>query len=484
MLASSTPATASLARRRRRALLRTVARHQVALYLAHAARSAERDPSVQATLDATSAAVAALDAASPTDSSPPPPTSAAARFPPLFKHLGALTGSVRATAGDFLTDYLLWASVLNILASGGYVFANYSRGYLDGHASFTDVLYVSLALAFLADSLLYLWSWEGSIPNPRRSALMGEYLNIAGSAGYVISSVLYLFESPSNPVILSTVLFLEAGLVLVFLADALVYLYAWYSVVPPNLRGRGCTPRDPEAWGNALNIVPSVLYLVGTVVGLWLNLTQVREVDGVTGGETDNALRTMARINVWGDLLWLIDAVIYFIAWARDYAEEVAPSPSPPEDVGGDVPLLPAFASRGVLAVLGGGTPAALQREASEWGWGGERRQPLHVPARARGETDLLEASITRSSFAELALDGLDIAELEGDGYNVCSPCNTALADAAACCGRGWVFVGLGESELALGTRRRRAGVDRRDDGLQTGWRELRGSDDSADLLE
>ena len=264
--------------------------------------------------------------AEPTPS--PSPTSAQA-----WEVLIGFAGGVRGSVADFTGDAVLTGNLLYLIASVGYCWANYSRGFIDTHTSFTSGWYIALALAFVVDALLYLHSWHGAWPHPGRVALWAEYINIIASVGYTVTACAYIYET-SEAFVLGVII-TEAVFVAMFVADAIMYTYAWLSTVPPRVKSRGCTPRDLDCWGNVLNLAPATLYLFASIVGIWTHTTQVHEylagalaagdpADISPGGHYP-ALRAMSRINVWADALYLLDAVVLCAAWWRDLRLEQAP---------------------------------------------------------------------------------------------------------------------------------------------------------------
>jgi hypothetical protein len=271
----------------------------------------------------------------------------ATQSPSVLPLITSFAGGVRSGWQDYVGDYVLQANLLYVVASVFYVWCNYSRGYLDDHAGFTDGLYIVLAAGFVVDAVLYLYSWQGAWPPPGYAALWGDYINIIASVGYLLTACMYIVET--SEAMVQAVMAIEAGMVVLFVIDALLYHYAWLVTVPPGVRGRGCTWVDLDCWGNVLNIVPACLYLVASVVGMWVHQMQRRRyesgaggglssVDGGFGspadpgdlspGGTFPALRAMSRINVWADVLYLADALVLCAAWWRDLRLELAPARS------------------------------------------------------------------------------------------------------------------------------------------------------------
>jgi hypothetical protein len=281
--------------------------------------------------------------------------------------------------------YLCAALLINVGAAAGYVVANTARSVLAHHLLFTDGLYVLLATAFAVDALLYLLSWHGARPPPSRAATAAECLNIAPSLGYVVTASLYPWE-PGDPELTGAVMIAEVVFSVVFLIDASLYLGVWWSdladAAPRDVSressedsptesaaeselsaqgweegawrlGRPLAPlrrrpsaiaarrrrwsryaaqRWPRCWlalhdlegaGQALNLLGSLLYVVGSTVGAMLHF---RAPQGAGNGpvrrpDVPEPLRVMARVNVLGDALFLLSSLAFLGAWARQSRE-------------------------------------------------------------------------------------------------------------------------------------------------------------------
>lgn len=256
---------------------------------------------------------------------------------PFWSRLTSFAGGVRSGWRDIdiWSDYVLSGNLLYVVASVFYVWCNYSRGYLDSHAMFTDVLYIVLAFAFVVDAVLYHYSWQGAWPPPGWVAIWSDYINIIASVGYLCTACLYIVETSEQMV--QAVMLTEAAMALLFVVDSLMYTYAWITTVPPQVKGRGCTLRDLDLWAYILFIVPACLYMMSAIVGIWMHWTQRRQyIGGEAGSLTSDpadiypsgvypALKLMSRINVWADVLYLADAVVLCASWWRDLMIELAP---------------------------------------------------------------------------------------------------------------------------------------------------------------
>lgn len=255
----------------------------------------------------------------------------------------------------FLLDYAFWAAALNVGGMAGYVAADFLRGYLSDHSAAANALFLGLACVFLADSLLYRLSWRGADPPPSAAALLGERLNIFGSAGYVVTAILVYVGWGFLAVAINV------GLILVFLADAIVYSFAWYDAIAvaqgcaplalgavcaapaqpaaPLVRDAtaavpsgsapgesGCTTTPPvprptlwslacnaDLYGNAFNVLAAAIYLAGACAGCALLFAST------TWADASYSLSVTSRVNLAGDVVWLVDALFYAASWHRDF---------------------------------------------------------------------------------------------------------------------------------------------------------------------
>jgi len=204
---------------------------------------------------------------------------------------------------------------------------------------------IILAVAYVFDAYLYLRSWGSELP--KGFALSGEVLNILGSIMYAITSVLYLYEA-TNEGDTDAVFGMEAICTIIFLVDAVIYFAVWYANPAEYTPGRGCDWRDLDLWGNLLNVIPAIIYVVANVNGLMLHFSSRSSLDEAlpppsssnlnhtflyqqvdlisdTGlgewkpSKSSTFLRDLVKIYIYGDVIWTIDALVLIAAWCRDY---------------------------------------------------------------------------------------------------------------------------------------------------------------------
>jgi hypothetical protein len=267
----------------------------------------------------------------------------------LFSFKGTLT-----FPKNLNTDPLFIANALNLVLMLLYTLIDFLRSFDAANPALISAALIILAVAYVYDAYLYLRSWGVELPSG--FALSGEVLNILGSVMYAITSVLYLYEA-TNESDTDAVFGMEAICTIIFLVDAVIYFAVWYANPAEYTPGRGCDWRDLDLWGNLLNVVPAIIYVVANVNGLMLhfssrsslddalppsNLNQTRwvetsltdpmvdpmvdpKVDPMVGlgewkpSKSSTFLRDLVKVYIYGDVIWTIDAVILIAAWCRDY---------------------------------------------------------------------------------------------------------------------------------------------------------------------
>jgi len=276
----------------------------------------------------------------------------------LFSFEGTLT-----FPKNLHTDPLFIANALNLVLMLLYTLIDFLRSFDAANPALISAALIILAVAYVYDAYLYLRSWGVELPTG--FALSGEVLNILGSVMYAITSVLYLYEA-TNESDTDAVFGMEAICTIIFLVDAVIYFAVWYANPAEYTPGRGCDWRDLDLWGNLLNVVPAIIYVVANVNGLMLhfssrsslddalppsNLNQTRWVetyltapmvdpivDPLVGlgewkpSKSSTFLRDLVKVYIYGDIIWTIDAVVLIAAWCRDY---VTWTQDEEEDVGG-----------------------------------------------------------------------------------------------------------------------------------------------------
>jgi len=293
---------------------------------------------------------------------------------------GSCSNRTRALLRDLSGDFLFWANVFNVLNSAAYVFIDYARGYTATHPFITNVLSVVTAWAMSIEAVCFYAAWQGVMPVPTWQALLGEWGNVLPSLFYFCTSWMYFYEADDDIVL--AVLYIESAAAFGFFISSIFYLYSWMLSTPDEHKTRGCLVRDPEMWANVFNVAPSVLYTVAAVAGIWLHYDQFRKVDengdgtlaaaAVLGGSGRidapsyvsgvPAMKFVSKMNAWGDVMFLADAVLYCVCWYRDVRSILRHAQEEAEDDDDDLRVLRKVELQRSTSVMSMGGGAGLAR--------------------------------------------------------------------------------------------------------------------------
>ena len=251
---------------------------------------------------------------------------------------------------DLQRDPLFLANALNLVFMLLYTLLDFFRAWDASNPTVVSAGLVILGWGYVLDALLYVQSYGREWP--AGAALVGEATNVVGSLLYAVTSVLYFWETDSATD--SDVIYcMEATSTGIFLVCGTCYFVAWYEQPAAKRAGRGCDLRDLDLWANLFNVAASIVYVVAAANGLMLHFSSrdalIESVAppplpphagnstmaeaAVTAASTLGAavlgewkpgrpaeiLRSMAKVYVYGDILWTIDAGLYIAAWVRDY---------------------------------------------------------------------------------------------------------------------------------------------------------------------
>lgn len=137
----------------------------------------------------------------------------------------------------------MWGNLCYVFAASGYLAVDLTGRH-------TNAALAILAGLYVASAVLYWVSWKGAWPHPVPSAIVGEYVNVLASLGFFCTALAYPFEKgfPRADVVYSGVVVVECVLALAFVADALIYVWAWHVAVVPVAGRRGWTVRALPLW--------------------------------------------------------------------------------------------------------------------------------------------------------------------------------------------------------------------------------------------
>jgi hypothetical protein len=154
----------------------------------------------------------------------------------------------------------------------------------------------------LLNAFQYIYAWFPLGYGLLSWVMIPEYLNVIGAGIYLAgaaryNSAMYSEATTHDIHVLETI----ASSVEVLAAFGWVVVW-WYTYMPG--RGRGLTLDDPDFSGNALIVVPSIVYLVYNVN----NLVDARNY----------CVGTNAKLYTTADLWYFIGSIIYVLSAARD----------------------------------------------------------------------------------------------------------------------------------------------------------------------
>eukprot|EP00698_Gefionella_okellyi_P004672 TRINITY_DN14276_c0_g1_i1.p1 TRINITY_DN14276_c0_g1~~TRINITY_DN14276_c0_g1_i1.p1 ORF type:complete len:254 (-),score=52.21 TRINITY_DN14276_c0_g1_i1:51-812(-) len=217
----------------------------------------------------------------------------------------------------FHIDWYLWGNFFYVVGMIGYVAADFVGAFVRMTGREAFLLYLFLAAVFVLDGLLYTMDWYSKAVRERQenanhmmwdSEFVASMMNILGALGFLLASVFYIqtseyarIERVSNLVAM-----------VAYVLESLFSLRAWYRTVGSEAN-RGCVPEDVFMWANLLNVLPSGIYLAAQVTGLVLD---------VRGNDPHEIFQMVRRIQVGGDILYLIDSVLYCVCWRRERREQ------------------------------------------------------------------------------------------------------------------------------------------------------------------
>jgi hypothetical protein len=207
-----------------------------------------------------------------------------------------------------------------------YVFGDFNRGFSMGSDVPTYLFMIVAALMYLASGVLYLASYRGCFPRPTPGALWAEYLNCLPCLAMVCTSALYYWNDGKHERVFNGIMLVEAGAMLLWLL-ALCYLKAWHELLPPEKARAPLSPLsllDVGFQAELLNIVPSAFYVASSIVGVYFRFYAPPAEAAVALSSIPYALRVSSKINIFADIMFAADALLYFVISYQDFKEDTA----------------------------------------------------------------------------------------------------------------------------------------------------------------
>lgn len=213
---------------------------------------------------------------------------------------------------------LWWYSAANILyalGSLGYLAINIAN-LIDRQTieSFvTYIILVILAIVFIIDALLYTADWIEQRTTKTWRELIACILNITGSILYLIGATVFRNEktSNSNYTAISNVpayVFNILGM-LAYLAESILTFFTPRVSKKPSK----CSV---EFFAHVLNLLGNVTYLSSHIIQPIISFIASFTTDALNR-ITDLIFLIIRPIQIGGDVIYTIDAILYFIVWIK-----------------------------------------------------------------------------------------------------------------------------------------------------------------------
>jgi hypothetical protein len=210
---------------------------------------------------------------------------------------------------------LWWYSAANILyafGSLGYLAINIAnlidRTTVELPATY--IILVILAILFLIDALLYTADWVEQRSTKKRRELIGCILNVIGSILYLIGATVFQNNSTSTTNLsdIPSFVFNILGM-LAFLAESIL------SFCMPRVTKK-TSKCSVEFFANLLNLIGNIIYLTAHIVQPIITFIASFTTQ-LLNNLTDTIFLIIRPIQIGGDIIYTIDAVLYIIVWLK-----------------------------------------------------------------------------------------------------------------------------------------------------------------------
>jgi len=213
---------------------------------------------------------------------------------------------------------LWWYSSANILyafGSLGYLGINLAN-LIDRQIveqSATYIILVILAIVFVIDALLYTADWIEQRQTKTWKELIACILNIIGSILYLIGATVFKNEKTSSSDFTNTqnipaFVFNIIGM-LAFLAESILTFFT------PRV-SKQTSKCSVEFFANLLNLLGNIVYLTAHVIQPIISFVASFTTDFLNR-ITDLVFVIIRPIQIGGDIIYTIDAILYLIVWIK-----------------------------------------------------------------------------------------------------------------------------------------------------------------------
>lgn len=214
---------------------------------------------------------------------------------------------------------LLWYSAGNIiyaLGSLGYLAINtFNLIYPAGiHSQVTYIILVSLASIFVLDALLYTFDWIEQRQTKNYKELIACLFNILGSVLYLIGTITLANTKPSismNSVNLNDIPMFVFSIVgiLSFLIESILNFFT------PRV-SKTTSKCSIEFFAHLLNLFGNITYLVAHIIQPIIAFIASFTTEYLNK-LTDLIYIIIRPIQIGGDIIYTIDAILYMIVWIK-----------------------------------------------------------------------------------------------------------------------------------------------------------------------
>lgn len=208
------------------------------------------------------------------------------------------------------------ANILYVLGSLGYLGINIAN-LIDRNtveSSVTYIILIILAIIFVIDALLYTADWIEQRATKKRRELIACILNVIGSILYLIGATVFKNEKTSTTTNFTNIsnipsfVFNIIGM-LAFLAESILNFFA----PPVSKKVSKCSV---EFFANLLNLLGNLTYLIAHIIQPIVSFLASITTDALNK-ITDLIFIIIRPIQIGGDIIYTIDAILYIIVWIK-----------------------------------------------------------------------------------------------------------------------------------------------------------------------
>ncbi|CAF1067005.1 unnamed protein product [Adineta ricciae] len=212
-----------------------------------------------------------------------------------------------------------WANVIYILGMFGYLTIDSANYLFAGFQNDLSIfIYVFLAILFALSAILYAIDWyvyavklreDENEPIHYRAELIACMFQNVGCYLYLLGATLAFHQVKY----MKTILLLNFFAILAFLTESSLIFLGWRMALRRQGTSnpkRGCVAQDVCMWAHLLYFIGNVIYLCSTSLAYRFYVDfNVTYPNGVV------------ILQIFGDLIYLLDAYLYYECWKRDKQE-------------------------------------------------------------------------------------------------------------------------------------------------------------------